>query len=166
MGLQCPNPHTDTPNPDHPDDGQTNWEHFLNILLVPRIPKWYHTWGYNDKILIRFPKSSKSPFWTFLIILMVTKKPRNTSWTFPWSYRFKKGIICWVTMTKSPSRLSKSSKSPLFWHSGLSWSSWWWPNILETLPEHSHGPKDSKKVSYVGVTVEKTKFSWWPPYYK
>ena len=133
--------------------------------MVPRIPKRYHMWGYNNKIPIKMPQilqiTSFWTFWTFLIILMMTKKPGNTSWALPWSQGFQKGIICGVTMTKSQSRFPKSSKSPFFLYSGPSWSSWWQPKILKTLPEHSHGPKDSKKVSYVGVTGVKTKLSWW-----
>ena len=45
----------------------------------------------------------------------------------------------------------KSSKFPVFGHFGPSWALWWWPKIMEILPEHSYGPKDSTKVSYVGL---------------
>ena len=42
-------------------------------------------------------------------------------------------------------------KPQCFGHSWPSWSSWWWQKILKTIPEYSYGPKDSKKVSYVGL---------------
>ena len=86
--------------------------------MVPRIPKRYHMWGYNNKIPIKMTQilqiASFWTFWTFLIILMMTKKPGNTSWALPWSQGFQKGIICRVTMTKSQSRFPKSSKSRFF----------------------------------------------------
>ena len=49
----------------------------------------------------------------------------------------------------SPSRHPKSTKTPVGWHSWVSWSSLWWPKGLGGLPVHWQGPKDSKKVSYV-----------------
>ena len=58
-------------------------------------------------------------------------------------------------MTKTPSRHPKSSNTPVFGHSWCSWSSWWWPIILETILEYSHGPKDSKNISYVGLQWQK-----------
>ena len=115
-------------------------------------------WGYNGKIYIKTPKILQIPsFWillTFLIILMVTKIPEKTSWVLPWSQGFQNSIICGVAMVKFPSRHPKSSKYPVFGLSWPSWSSWWWPKFLKTLPEYSHGPKDSKTVSYVGL-------QWW-----
>ena len=59
-------------------------------------------------------------------------------------------------MTKSLSRHPKSSKTPCCGHSWPSWSSWWWPKVLYTLPKYSQCLKDSKKVSYVGVQCQNT----------
>ena len=57
-------------------------------------------------------------------------------------------------MAKSTSRHLKSSKYLVFGYYWPSWLSWWWPKFLKRLPEYSHGPKDSKTVSYVGL-------QWW-----
>ena len=93
-------------------------------------------------------------FWTFLaflIIPMMTKIPGNTSWVLPLSQGLQNGIICGVTMAKSPLRNPKSSKFLVFGHYWPSWSSWRWPKILETCPKYSHGSEHSIKVSYVGL---------------
>ena len=75
--------------------------------------------GYNDKINIKTPKILQKPsFWTFLtflIILMVTKYPRNYFYVLLWSQGFQKGIICGVTISKPLSRHSKSSLTLVFW---------------------------------------------------
>ena len=69
--------------PDHPDDDQNSWKHFLSMPMVPRIPEMYHMCGHIDKIPIKTPKILQNPsFWTFLtflIILMLSKNPGNTS---------------------------------------------------------------------------------------
>ena len=87
--------------------------------MVPRIPKRYHMWGYNVKTTIKTPIILQNPsFWTFLtflIILMVTKYPRNYSYVLLLSQGFQKGIICGVTISKPLSRHSKSSTTPVFW---------------------------------------------------
>ena len=73
--------------PDHPDDDEKSLKYFLNIPLVPRIPKKYHMCVYNDTIPIKIPQILQIPifwtFWTILIILMATKKPGNTSQALP-----------------------------------------------------------------------------------
>ena len=139
---------------------------FLIILMVTKKPgitsrvlpwsqefqKGITCMGTMTKCPSRHSKSSKTPvFWTFLtflIILMVTKNPRITSRVLPWCQGFQKGNICGGTMTKWPSRCPKSSKTPCFGHSWHSWSSWWCQKIYKTLPKYSHGPKDSKNVTY------------------
>ena len=94
--------------PDHPDGDQKSENYFQSTPMVPRIPKRYHMYGYNDKMPIKTPKILQNPsFWTFLtflIILMVTKYPRNYFYVLLWSQGFQKGIICGVTMSKPPSR--------------------------------------------------------------
>ena len=101
--------------PDHSDGVQKSWKPFLIFSLVLRIPKRYYVWGYNGKILIKTSKILQNPsFWpflTFLIILMASLG------VLPKSQGFQTGIICGGTMTKSPLRHPKSSKTPLFGHS-------------------------------------------------
>jgi hypothetical protein len=64
-------------------DDQNSWKHLLSMPMVPRIPESYHMRGYYGKIPIKTPKILQNPsFWTFLtflIILMVTKNPGNSS---------------------------------------------------------------------------------------
>ena len=157
----------DAPNPPNPSFW-TFWT-FLIIWMVTTNPgntSWILPWSQELKKCImcgvtitkypsRCPKYSKFPlfftFWTFLIIKMVTKNPGITSWALPMSQGFQKGIICRVTMKKIPIKMPQILKITSFGHFGPSWSSWWWSKILESLPEHSHGPNDLKKVSYVGL---------------
>ena len=69
--------------PDRPYGVQKSWKHFLSTPLVPRIPKRHHMGGFNDKIPINTPEILQNPsfgtFLTFLISLMVSKNPGNTS---------------------------------------------------------------------------------------
>ena len=87
---------------------------------------------------------------------MEIKSPGNTSWVLPQSQGFQKSIICGGIMTESPSRHPKSSKNPVFGHSWPSWSSYWRPKVLETVPKYSHSPKVYKKISYVGEQWQNT----------
>ena len=77
---------------------------FQSTHYVPRIPKRYHMWGYNDKIHIKTTKIFQNPnFWTlltFLIFLVVTKHRVQPSRVLTMSQGFQKGIICGGTMPK------------------------------------------------------------------
>ena len=68
---------------DLPDGVQETCKSFLSTSLVQKIPKRCHMFSFNDKNLIKTPKTLQNPsFWTFLtflIILMVSKNPGNTS---------------------------------------------------------------------------------------
>ena len=135
--------------------------------MVLMIPKWYHMWGYSDKIPIKTLKIHQITTWRtfliFLIFLTVIKRYKYTFWVLPWSLWFQNGNICGVTLTKSPSRHSKSSKSPLKGHSWPSWSSWWWSKGINILSEYYHDHKDSKKVWRLYVCVKKGVFAAFHP---
>ena len=125
VGLQCQNYHQDTQNPpksqfldildlpDHPDGDKISQKLFLCTPMVPRIPKRYHMWGHNVKTTIKTPIILQNPsFWTFLtflIILMVTKYPRNYFYVLLWSQGFQKCAIRGV---------SKNLENFSFWKFG------------------------------------------------
>ena len=72
-------------------------------------------------------------------------------------------LKCRVTVTKSPPRHFKSSKSPLKGHSWPSWSSWWWSKGINILSEYYHDHKNSKKVWNLYFCVKKGVFAAFHP---
>ena len=143
-GVLWQNPHQ---NPLNPSCFGLN---FIILIKSPAHPSRVHTASQRfqkgiicgvtmTKAPSRHPKSSKTH------VLDIPDIPK-LHYSDQMSQVFQKGIICGVTMKKSASRHPKSSKTLCFEHSWPSWSSWWWPKILENLPKYCWGPKDSKKV--------------------
>lgn len=51
--------------------------------MVSRIPKGYHMWGYNDKVLIKALQIVEKTYKDFFLMVMMTKYCVNSLLVFP-----------------------------------------------------------------------------------